>query len=492
MNTLSGIIDNCLTAAYEVFPLFSELAPAERADLMRNIAASLDQNSTVLVNTAGKETHLPEVRLLQELKRTVLQWNQYADACEKGDWLHLIIDTAMAGKPQPDLRKMNRALGPVVVFGASNFPFAYSTPGGDTASALAAGCPVIVKAHPAHPQTSAIAATIIREAVKTAKLPEAVFSLITESSFEAGQLLVQHPLTAAVGFTGSYSGGKALFDLAAARKKPIPVFSEMGSVNPVLLLPGAVAAAEKNTLAKKLVDSLTASAGQFCTNPGIWIVQESQHTTALISELRQLISAKLPEPMLHEGISKQFAEKRTQMLQSTGVSIIGESAEHKPAAYSHPTIATVNGNLFLSNKMLSQEVFGPFALLVTCSGPDEMTAVVHALEGQLTATIWGEEADTDMVIFYQQLLREKCGRIIFNGVPTGVTVVHAMHHGGPFPATTDSRYTAVGADSILRFVRPVCYQNWPDNLLPEPLRNRNSYSVSRLINGIRTTADNEA
>lgn len=488
MSTLSETIDSALRAAAEAHLRFSQTSVQQRAELMHAIAAALEKNSDELIAAAAKETHLDAQRLLQELLRTSVQWQQYGDACEKGYWMHVIIDTALPEKNRPDIRKYNRALGPVVVFGASNFPFAYSTPGGDVASAIAAGCPVVVKAHPAHPQTSELTASIIRNCIAEKGFGEGVFSHITDSSFESGQLLVKHPLTAAVAFTGSLSGGKALYDLAAARPNPIPVFAEMGSVNPVFILPGAVST-RGDEIADKLVDSLTASAGQFCTNPGVWIMEDSAEITPFLEKLQQNISNRPVQEMLHPGIARQFHSRREEVLAAQGVSLLGATAEQQKEGFSLPTIAVTTAEAFRAAPTVQHEVFGPFAVLVKCRNQAELLSLAQNLEGQLTGTIWGNDSDISAINQLREILTEKCGRIIFNGVPTGVTVTQAMQHGGPFPGTTDTRFTAVGADAILRFIRPVCYQNWPDELLPLPLRNRNPSGIPRFINGELTKAD---
>ncbi|MGV3766420.1 MAG: aldehyde dehydrogenase (NADP(+)) [Chitinophagaceae bacterium] len=457
-------INAVVAEAFNAYPHFANTLPAQRAALMHAIAKALRANKTKLISVAAKETHLPPARLKTELDRTILQWNQYADACTSGKWLHISKD--LSG-PTPIL-KMNRALGPVVVFGASNFPFAYSTPGGDTATALAAGCPVIVKAHPAHPETASACARLIHGVIEKEGFPANIFQHVPDEGFETGTLLVQHPLTAAVAFTGSFSGGKALYDHAQARKNPIPVFAEMGSVNPVVILPEAQK--EAKMLSVELVHSLTASAGQFCTNPGVWLIPQTEHTPNLLSALKKALNECANEPMLHEGIAKSFRTKRKEALASGQVELLASSEMPDNDLYSIPTISTSSAKNFIANPMLREEIFGPYALAVLCENMQELAEALEAMDGQLTGTIRATAGDEKQLSLVVPILERKCGRLVFNGVPTGVTVTAAMHHGGPFPATTDSRFTAVGADAICRFVRPVCYQGWPAHLLPETLQ----------------------
>lgn len=476
-------INEVMEKAWKAFHLYRKLSIRQRAALMRAIATGLDQSPDALIQTAMQETNLPEARLRNEKARTVFQLNSYADACERGEWLEARIDTANPDRnpPKPDIRKMLVPLGPVVVFGASNFPFAYSTAGGDTACALAAGCPVIVKAHPAHPGTSEIVAGIIHEAVKQQQLPEAIFAHVHGASFEVGKALVTHPYTKAVGFTGSYLGGKALFDWANQRKEPIPVFAEMGSINPVWLLPGKLQQSATD-IAKMYAGSITLGVGQFCTNPGLIIGVEGeplqQFITALGNEIRQIA----PGTMLHPGIAKAYEEKKSTALGQQEVSTVAKSATAPAANQGVPVIASATGKAFLSNPVLHQEVFGPYSLVIRCADAAEMLQVAEKIEGQLTATLMATEQDMldndDLV----EAVKNICGRFILNSVPTGVEVCLAMQHGGPFPASTDGRFTSVGADGIKRFARPVSFQGWPDSLLPAELKNGNPLGIWRTVN----------
>jgi NADP-dependent aldehyde dehydrogenase len=477
-------INNAMQAAWKAFHEYRKLPLKKRAEFMHAIGEELKNNEDVLVQSAMKETNLPEGRLKGELARTILQLNQYGAAAESGEWLEARINTGDENKtPQKtDIRKMLVPLGPVVVFGASNFPFAYSTAGGDTACAFAAGCPVIVKAHPAHAQTSELVAQAILKAVNKQKMPNGIFAHIHGASVETGKALVMHEHTRAVGFTGSFSGGKQLFDWGNQRKVPIPVFSEMGSVNPVFLLPGKLRSSA-NEIAEMYALSITQGVGQFCTNPGLMIGIEGEDLEQFIQLLGKAIEEVTPAKMLHPGIANGFFEKRKKVLGQKNVKTIAVSKVESRENEGIPTIATASGKDFLANPVLHQEVFGPFSLVIRCENEQEMIEVAKRLEGQLTSTIMGtneEVKDNEELI---EAVKNICGRFILNGVPTGVEVCLAMQHGGPFPATTDSRFTSVGADGIKRFARPVAFQNWPDSLLPDELKNENPLNIWRTVNG---------
>lgn len=476
-------INAVMQDAWTAFHVYRKVSLKQRADFMRAIAFELEECGDLLIQTAMKETNLPEARLRNERARTIYQLESYALACEKGDWLEARIDTAIPGKnpPKPDIRKMLVPMGPVVVFGSSNFPFAYSTAGGDTASAFAAGCPVIVKAHPAHPQTSAIVAEAILHAADKCNMPKGIFAHVNGVSFEVGKALVMHPHTRAVGFTGSYAGGKQLFDWANQRKEPIPVFAEMGSVNPVFLLPEKLrsAAAEMATM---YAGSVTLGVGQFCTNPGLIIGIESEALQTFIHDLGKAIQSIAPGTMLHQGITDAFVTKREEALMQPDVHLVAESAVAPLEKQGQPTIATVDGKTFIKNPVLHKEVFGPYSLVIRCADMKEMIKVAKHLEGQLTATLMATNNDVSNNDELMEAVKNICGRFILNGVPTGVEVCLSMHHGGPFPATTDARFTSVGADAIKRFARPVAFQNWPDELLPDELKNENPLRIWRTVN----------
>ena len=476
-------IDEALQKAWKAFHQYRKLSLKQRADFMKTIAAELENSGNDLIETAMKETNLPEARLRNEKARTVYQLNSYASACEKGDWLEARIDTAIPDKnpPKPDVRKMLIPLGPVMVFGSSNFPFAYSTAGGDTACALAAGCPVIVKAHPAHAQTSTLVAKIVLKAVEQCNMPDGIFTHLYGASFQVGEALVKHPLVKAVGFTGSFTGGKQLFDWGNQRKHPIPVFAEMGSVNPVFLLPEKLRFAGAD-MAKMYTASITLGVGQFCTNPGLLIGIDGEDLQQFITTLGNEMKNIAPAKMLHEGIAKAYKEKKATALSQKDVTVIAESVLPAGEHYGLATIATATAQTFLSNPVLHQEVFGPYSLIVRCKHIVEMIEVAKHLEGQLTCTLMATENELTLYDELLESIKNICGRLILNGVPTGVEVCLSMQHGGPFPATTDARFTSVGPDGIKRFARPVAFQNWANNLLPDELKNENPLGIYRTVN----------
>lgn len=476
-------INEVMQHAWSAFHVYRKMSLKQRADFMRAIAVELEACGDDLIQTAMRETNLPEARMRNERARTIFQLNSYADACEKGDWLEARIDTAIPDKnpPKPDVRKMMVPLGPVVVFGSSNFPFAYSTAGGDTACAFAAGCPVIIKAHPAHPQTSeTVAGAILRAADKT-KMPKGIFAHVHGVSFDVGKNLVMHQHTKAVGFTGSFIGGKQLYDWANQRKEPIPVFSEMGSINPVFLLPDKLKTSSAE-IARMYAGSITLGVGQFCTNPGLIIGIESDELKTFVKELGNAIQQATPGPMLHPGIAKSYKENRGNALSQNDVTLVSESVTAVKDNEGLPTIASASGSAFLNNPILHKEVFGPYSLVIRCKDRNEMVTVAKHLEGQLTATLMATEGDVENNEELVEAVKNICGRFILNGVPTGVEVCLSMHHGGPFPATTDSRFTSVGADGIKRFARPICFQNWPNELLPQELKDENPLGIWRTVN----------
>jgi NADP-dependent aldehyde dehydrogenase len=476
-------LDPILKKSWAAFHAYRKMSLKQRASFMKAIAVELENSGDELIQITMRETNLPEARLKGERARTVFQLTSYAEACEEGSWLEARIDTAIPDKtpPRPDIRKYLIPLGPIVVFGSSNFPFAYSTAGGDTACAFAAGCPVIVKAHPAHAETSHFVAQLIDRAAKQTGMPDGIFAHVFGFSNEVGKALVTHPFTKAVGFTGSFGGGKALFDWANQRSEPIPVFSEMGSVNPVFLFPEKLkqSAAE---IAGMYSTSITLGVGQFCTNPGLIIGIESPMLDAFTNALGQEIEKIAPGKMLHSGIAKAYADKSDRAIHQEGVSVVAKSATKPVESQGLPLIATVSGAAFIKNPLLHQEVFGPYSLVVKCKDKSEMLELSKKLEGQLTASLMATEQDIldhpDLV----ESVKNICGRFIVNGVPTGVEVCLSMHHGGPFPATTDSRFTSVGADGIKRFARPIALQNWPNALLPEELKNENTLQIWRTVN----------
>ena len=477
-------VDRALRSSRNAFEVYKGFSLAQRAELMVRIAQELRNDAEDLVRQAGKDTHLDAARLQSELNRTLFQLETYAVACREGAWLDARIDTANKDRipVKPDLRKYLIPLGPVVVFGASNFPFAYSTAGGDTACALAAGCTVIVKAHPAHAHTSELVASSIIRALQALDMPEDIFIHIHGAAFEVGKALVEHPFTKAVGFTGSLEGGRGLFDIAARRPVPIPVFAEMGSVNPVFILPGKLQQ-DPHGLAVQLAHSITQSAGQFCTNPGVLVAIQHEPLQLFIQHLQDEIRTTKPVEMLHPGIAKGFHDKREIALQQNDVQVLATTQDTSTELQTIPTIATVSATAFINNPILQKEVFGTYSLLVQCKDMKEMMEVAKSLDGQLTATIIATSLEVKDNPGLVTTLKELAGRLIMNGVPTGVDVAYGMQHGGPYPATTDSRFTAVGPDGIRRFARPVCYQNWDNSLLPDELKNENPLQIWRTVNG---------
>lgn len=476
-------IDLIMQNAWQAFYQYRKFSLKQRADFMRAVARELENLGDELLKVAKEETHLTEARLKSERSRTINQLKSYADACEKGSWMDIRIDTADNDRnpPKPDIRKMLIPLGPVVVFGASNFPFAYSTAGGDTACAFAAGCPVIVKAHPAHARTSELVSQAVLKAAANSYMPSGIFSHVHGVSFEVGKALVEHRYTKAVGFTGSFAGGKQLYDWAAQRKEPIPVFAEMGSINPVFLLPEKTKQANVE-IAKMYAGSIVLGVGQFCTNPGIFIGIDNDDLQQFMNVLGEEIKIAVPGDMLHTGIFKNYVEKRANALAQEDVEIISVSGTEPVFNQGTPTLASATAQAFLNNPILHQEVFGPYSLIIKCRDMAEMNEVARNMEGQLTTTIMATGTDVKNNEELVDTLKNICGRFIMNGVPTGVEVCLGMQHGGPFPATTDSRFTSVGADGIKRFARPVAFQNWNDELLPDELKNRNPLGLWRTVN----------
>ncbi len=475
-------VDRVINEAKMASSFLRKIGHMRRAELMHKIADHIELLDDKVLETVGEETNLDLVRLKAEKSRAVLQWRQYADGLTSGNVLDTRIDYPIEGQSNTkyDLRKTYIPLGIVLVFGASNFPFAYATGGGDTASAIAAGCPVIVKAHPAHPLTSKFVADAIAAVVDILGYPKGIFGHVYGNSFEMGRYLASHPDIKAVGFTGSLSGGRALFDIASSRKEPIPVFAEMGSVNPVFILRNIIDT-DTSRLAKAYVDSLKLGSGQFCTNPGILCIPESEMTASFVEYVREALEKVVPAKMLHQGIFEAYVQRSNQLLNYSGVEKIYE-AEAKEM-YGYPVVVKMDVEKFISEEKFQQEVFGPFGVIIVYHNMDQLTKIVDYIHGQLTCSLLGSEKDFEENRYLVDLISNKCGRINFNSLPTGVQVDFAMQHGGPYPATTDSRFTAVGPDAIRRFVRPLAFQNCPDHLLPEELKNDNPLKIYRLVNG---------
>jgi len=468
----SDEIDLAVEKATKAFTVFRNMLGAQRAAFLRAIADEIMSLDDTLVTMYMKETGLPEGRAKGERGRTVGQLRMFATLIENEAWRNPTLDVGDSSRkpmPKPDLRKVLIPLGPVVVFGASNFPLAYATAGGDTASALAAGCPVIVKSHPMHAGTGELVASAIVKAAKKTHMPEGVFSNLNSSGIKVGKKLVRHPGVKAVGFTGSIRGGRALYDLAAEREEPIPVFAEMGSVNPVIIAPTALSRRGEE-LATTYAGSITLGAGQFCTNPGLILGIESDDLTAFTKSLATKTVATKAQCMLHPHIAQSYEENSEHVLGQKGVELVVDSTEDVEGNYTNPLVASVSGAHFLKNTRLHQEVFGPFSMVVHCTDESQLLKIVERLEGQLTGTIIAEKEDYNDLPPLVDELQNRVGRIVFNGVPTGVEVSDAMTHGGPYPASTDARFSAVGNQSILRWVRPFSYQNFPTSLLPDFLK----------------------
>jgi alpha-ketoglutaric semialdehyde dehydrogenase len=475
-------------AAAEAFFDYRRRPAEERARFLETIAGEIEALGDPLIARTTAETGLPAARITGERARTCAQLRLFAALVREGSWVDARIDTPLPERqpvPRPDIRRMLKPVGPVVVFGASNFPLAFSTAGGDTASALAAGCPVVVKAHPAHPGCGELVAGAIARAAGTCGLPPGVFSFV-HGGPAIGIALVQHPATAAVGFTGSHAAGRALFDAASARPKPIPVFAEMSSVNPVFVLPGALKE-RSEAIAQGLLGSFTLGVGQFCTKPGVVFAVRGPDTDAFIEKLAGAVRQAARGTMLTTGIRAAFERAHTEVTAVEGVTLAASPAAAADGATSaSPSVAATGAAQFLTQPKLATEVFGPFALVVCCDDADEMLACAKALDGQLTATLHGTEADLAAAGRLLETAEIRAGRVIINGFPTGVEVSPAMNHGGPYPATTDVRFTSVGTAAILRFARPVCYQGFADALLPAELQNANPRTILRTLNGALT------
>jgi alpha-ketoglutaric semialdehyde dehydrogenase len=479
-------INKAVNLASEAFEEFRNYSGLRKSEFLNAIADEIEALGESLIQTYCSESGLPSGRALGERGRTVFQLRSFAHLLKEGNWVEASIDTAQPDRtpiPKPDIRKMLVPIGPVVVFGASNFPLAYSTAGGDTAAALAAGCPVLVKSHPMHAGTGElIASAIIRAAEKTG-MPNGVFSNLNSSGIDVGVQLVQHSGVKGVGFTGSIRGGRALYDLAAKRAEPIPVFAEMGSVNPVVFLPDALKE-RGEILAKTYASSVTLGSGQFCTNPGLLLGIKGEYLDNFITNLSEAIVQIEPGCMLHPNIIGAYESNKKQVMAQAGLALVSEYIEDVPVNFARQAVTTVEGATFLENTALHQEVFGPFTMVVQCANKKQLEAIIKKLEGQLTGTLIGENKELSSYEDVIEALKNRVGRIIFNGVPTGVEVCPSMVHGGPYPASTDSRFTAVGTNSIKRWVRPFSYQDWPDQLLPEALKNDNPLGIIRLVNNV--------
>ena len=478
-------VDRAACAAAAAYPAYKALSAERRAAFLDAIADELDALDDQFVALVCRETALPAARIAGERGRTSGQMRLFATVLRRGDFYAARIDQAQPERtplPRPDVRQYRIGLGPVAVFGASNFPLAFSTAGGDTASALAAGCPVVFKAHSGHMATAEQVADAILRAAERTGMPQGVFNMIYGAG--VGEALVKHPSIQAVGFTGSLKGGRALCDMAAARPQPIPVFAEMSSINPVIILPQALQV-RSATVARELAASVVQGCGQFCTNPGLVIGLRSPAFTAFIEQLAGQINEQPAQTMLNAGTLRSYAKGVSQLAEHALVEHLAGLAQH--GAQAQPQVFRADVRLLLEgDPVLQEEVFGPTTVVIEVQDAAQLDAAIQSLHGQLTATLIGEPEDLQQFGGLTPLLEQKVGRILINGYPTGVEVCDAMVHGGPYPATSDARGTSVGTLAIDRFLRPVCFQNYPDSLLPEPLKNANPLGIQRLVDGQTT------
>jgi len=479
-------IESCCQKAEQAYLSYKLVSGSDKAKFLRKIAQNIIDLGPALIERCVAETGLPEARITGERGRTCGQLNLFADLIEKGSWVNARIDAAQPDRtplPKPDVRSMERALGPVAVFGASNFPLAFSTAGGDTASALAAGCPVVYKAHPGHPGATELVTSAIVEAIRECGLPEGVFTMIHSPTAEGGQALVQNPNIKAVGFTGSLNAGRAIYNTAAARPEPIPVYAEMGSSNPVLLLPETLKL-HAETIATGLSGSICLGAGQFCTNPGMTILIEDETTEKFIQLLSENIKNSAAGTVVHHSIKQGYDKALQAKLNAQGVEVLSQSESVNANADTsvQPSLFKASAETVINNPNLQDEVFGPCTFIVTCKDKIQVRELIQHLDGQLTASIFGENSDLETFQQEIALLENKAGRLIINQYPTGVEVCSAMFHGGPYPASTDPKSTSVGTLAIHRFTRPVCYQNFPQSLLPDELKDSNPLKIEQMLN----------
>jgi NADP-dependent aldehyde dehydrogenase len=485
--------DAALRAADAAFDQFRAKTPEQRALFLEAIADNIEALGDPLLQRAHAETGLPMARVTAERGRATGQARLFAKVIREGSWVEARIDRAIPDRqplPKPDVRRMMVPLGPVVVFGASNFPLAISVAGTDTVSAFGVGCPVVVKAHPGHPGTCEMIASAIVKAAADTGMPEGVFSIVHGKGNEIGLALVKHPLTQAAAFTGSLRGGRALFDAAAARPNPIPFYGELGSVNPVFLLPGALKERAPQ-IAEAFLGSLTMGVGQFCTNPGLVFGLQGDDLKTFVDKTSSLVKAWAPSSMLHGGICASYNSGLDRIGKVKGVELIAtsETPAKSEAAQASAVIYSTDAATFEANDSLREEVFGPASIVTHCGSTEELERIAEGFDGQLTAAIHGTPDDLRQHARLVRILERKAGRIIFNGFGTGIEVCPSMHHGGPYPAATHSFFTSIGTAALYRFVRPVCYQGFPDDCLPEPIQNKNVNSAWRMVDGQITQAD---
>ena len=479
-------VDRAVNLASQAFEAYQRVSGRERGAFLRTIAAKIESIAADVIERAAQETALPQARLQGETARTCAQLRLFAQVAEEGSWVQARIDRADPDRkpaPKADIRSVLRPLGPVVVFGASNFPLAFSVAGGDTASALAGGNTVIVKAHAAHPGTSELVGRAVQESVRECGLPEGVFSLLFGSGPQIGTALMKHPLVKAGGFTGSRAAGRILMDVAASRPEPIPFYAEMSSTNPVFILPGALRERGSN-IAAGLYGSFTLGAGQFCTKPGMVFLPQGSDATAFAHKLQELVGGSAPFHLLTKAIHASYDSAIAARKSDSSVRLVAEGGPTTADASfaASPALFETDAATFLGSD-LDEEIFGPATLLVKHSTRDQVLAIARGLEGHLTATIHGTEQDLQEFADLIAILENKVGRLVFNGFPTGVEVTHAMVHGGPYPSTSDGRSTSVGSQAIFRFTRLVCYQGFPDSTLPDSLKDKNPLGIWRMVDG---------
>lgn len=479
-------VNRAATLADEAAPALRGMDAERIADFLMSVHEKILGIGDRLIEVASRESGLDETRLKGERERTLNQIKMFAGVAKEGSWVDARIETALPDRkpvPRPDLRRMHEAIGPVAVFGASNFPLAFSVAGGDTVSAFAARNPVIVKAHPAHPGTSELVGTAIVEAVNASKMPEGTFSMLHGRSPEMSLSVVTHPHMRAVGFTGSLRAGRAIFDAAARRPRPIPVYAEMGSVNPIFLLPGALKG-RPDVIAEGLSRSVLAGMGQFCTCPGLVFGIKDESFHSFEQKVMEAFEQASPGTMLNPAIAKAYNADFTRVSGVKGVEAhVASRAADSQKTQGRPGFLTTDAKTWLANEELHEEVFGPSTIVIQCNSEEELLKAAEALEGSLTATIHGTAEELSKHSKLIAVLGSKAGRLVFNGFPTGVEVGDAMHHGGPYPATTDEKFTSVGVTAIYRFARPICYQNFPEHLLPAELRDANPRGMWRTVNG---------
>lgn len=480
-------VDEVMQHALDAFNQYKKISPAKRASFLETVAGEIEKQREALVKIAHEESNLPLARLNGELTRTTSQLKMFATLIKEGSWVEASIDTADNNRtpPKPDIRKMLVPVGPVIVFGASNFPFAFSTAGGDTASALASGSSVVIKGHSAHAGTSELMFEAMKTAIEISGIPQYTIQHVMGSGNVVGKTLVLHPHAKGVGFTGSFSGGKALVEYANQREIPIPVFAEMSSINPVVFYPDTL---EKNAeaLATTYAGSITLGVGQFCTNPGILLGIKSGAFDKFLSALGKEIVKVSPQKMLHSGICSSYKKGMAEMLDQQGLQVIAQSANDASDMEAVALVASVNAKDFLQNKHFAEEVFGPYSLAINCDDKNQLSACLRSLKGQLTSTIMATEKDIEDYADVIELQHTLAGRILLNNAPTGVEVCASMVHGGPYPATTDARFTSVGTTAIKRWVRPVALQNFYDSMLPDELKNENPLNIMRLVDNVYT------